>query len=236
MKDSVQIKKSYYINEHGHRKENGIYCPIFDRWLLIDKYDHSITLETARVLSSKIASTVFILPVQDTGMNNSNCLNYTLFDKTIQRKPGGADLFTSQIPVTRTLKRNQIYDLGIPEDFKSTEGINALKKLKQYSHFVHRCMYAINIVDQNQGSYNNLKFSSDFFPEYQKEFEFYTDQSAFQQGILIEIKKILYFANSTSEAASSIDKVWNTSNKIMINRFKEEYYKIFEEQAEYDFE
>jgi hypothetical protein len=235
MKDKVQIKKSYYFDDYKNKKRNGIYCPTIDRWLLIDEYDHSVTLETARVLASKIASTVLILPNQEIAMDNDNCLNFTLFDKTVQRKPGGADLFTSQIPVIRTVKRNQIYDLGIPEDYKSSAGIHILQKLKKYAHFVHRCMYAITIVDQNQGSYNNLKFSSDFFPEYQNHFEFYSDQSNFQRGVLQEIKKILYFSNDVDEAFGSIESIWNNQKKIMIIRFAEQFWKVFNEQTDYDF-
>jgi hypothetical protein len=235
MENKIQLKNSYYFDDYKQRKRNGIYCPIIDRWLLIDEYDHSVTLETARILASKIASTVFVLPNQEIGIDNDNCLNYTLFDKTVQKKPGGADLFTSQIPVTRTLKRNQIYDLGIPEDFKSAHRLDALKKLKRYAHLVHRCMYAISIVDQNQGSYNNFKFSSDFFPEQQKNFEFYSDQSDYQYGILSEIKKILYFSNEIDNALNSIKTLWDSQKRIMIVRFKDQFYSVFNEQTNYDF-
>jgi hypothetical protein len=235
MTNLVPIKKNYYVDEFNGPKKNGIYCSIFDRWLLIDNYDYSMTLETAKLLSSKIASTVYILPNQDTGMDNDNCLNYTLLNKIEQRKPGGSDLFTSQIPTAKTLKENQIYDIGIPEDYKSNESFSALMKLKKYSHLIHRCVYAISIVEKAYGSYNTSQFASSFFPEQQKNFDFYVDSSEFEHGALNEIKKILYYSLDTESAIRSINDVWKNQDKTLMKVLRKFYYVLFEEEQNYDF-
>ena len=90
MMSSSIVKKLLWIGI-TNLMHSGIYCQSFDRWLLINNQDFWITLETARVLSSKIATTVYVFSHLD--IDNDDCLEYMLLNKTkekrVKTKEGG---------------------------------------------------------------------------------------------------------------------------------------------------
>jgi hypothetical protein len=196
---------SYYYNENGSLKKNAIYCQQIDRFIVFDSYNSQMSFETANILSSKIASTVYLLPEEVTYMDNSNCINYTIFNKTVFKRSGVSDLIQSQTPTIKKLNPNNIIKMDVPEDYKNPEGISQLIKLKEYADFVNKYTFAIEIA--NSKNWKNNKYISETF--FQKEWNnllvtYEVDTHEFDKSVYNEIKKILYFANSIDEARTDI--------------------------------
>lgn len=221
--------KTFYIDDTGARKKNGIYCPVIDRWLLIDEYDHHVTLETANCLSSKIATMVYVLPNNIGELNNENCLNYIIFDKTNEKKGRTSDLIQGQTPLLRKFNdTRQFLNKGYPEDFKTDEGIAVLYKLKTYAEFVHQIMYAIKICEVSINFYDNKTFSNMYFSEnlLQGIAPCY-DRSDLEHGLLNSIKQILYKSSTVDEATAKMLTLWNeTPSMHWLKPFFEQNAKI----------
>jgi hypothetical protein len=190
--ENINPIEYFYTDVNQNKKKNGIYCPVLDRWLLVDHRDFWVTLETARALSSKIASMVYILPNNIGAMDNENCLNFAIFDKTSHKKGEAPDLITGQLPNLRILKDpRQIIDTGYPEDYKSEEGIYMIKELKAYTDFVNKCMYGIMLTQEYQNFHDNKRFSDEYLPKnFVESVTPYYDRSD-SEGVFIELKRIL---------------------------------------------
>jgi len=216
MNNSDDIKRSYYVDVNNNPKKNGIYCPVFDRWLLVDDYDYWVTLETARTLSSKIATMVYILPASPGAMTNDNCLNFSIFDKTSQKKGTAPDLINSQIPMLRVLNDpRQLVDIGIPQDYKNDSGIDILNRLKEYADFTHKVMYATMLCKVVYNYHDNKTFTDEFVPpEFVADVTPYYDRSDLSDGVLNSIKKIMYTSNTIDEAKTKISELWNNNKKV----------------------
>jgi hypothetical protein len=227
-------KHHFYFDSTGNKKYNGIYCPGIDRWLLIDQYDYWVTLQTAQVLSSKIATMVYVLPPVIGAMTNDNCMNFSIFDKTSQKKgPTGPDLITSQIPTMRILTEpRQLVERGIPEDYKNIEGVEMLDRLKQYADFVQRCMYAAMLCGVYVNYHDNKTFADMFLPkEWTEQVWMYADRSDVNDGVLPAIRKVLYNSNTLTEARDGIANVWDESaNKVIW--LKNFFERILDEQQD----
>lgn len=208
--------KTFYVDDNNDPKKNGIYCPVIDRWLLIDDYDYSVTLETAACLSSKIATMVYVLPPNIGTMTNENCLNYILFDKTGEIKGRTPDLISGQTPIVRKFNdARQFINKGYPEDFKTEERIDILHRLKEYADFVQRIMYAIKICSVAINIHDTKTFSDTYFdPEIVKDVTTFYDVSTIDCGILNSVKKILYRSRSVEEATEEIIRVWQPDTRM----------------------
>lgn len=223
-------KHFFYYDKEGNKKYNGIYSPGLDRWLVLDEYDYWVTLQTAQVLSSKIATMVYILPSDVGAMTNENCMNFAIIDKLDQKKGMGADLITSQIPTVRILReKRQLIDRGIPEDFKSLQGVTSLKNLKEYADFVHKCMYAIMLCSVYVNYHDNKTFSESFIPKsWLDQVWVYEDRSGIENGALTEAKRILYMSNDIDEAKSRLQSLWEEAS-IKISWVGKFFYRILDE-------
>lgn len=205
--------KTFYIDDTGARKKNGIYCPVIDRWLLIDEYDHLITLETANCLSSKIATMVYVLPNNIGELNNENCLNYIIFDKTNEKKGRTSDLIQGQTPLVRKFNdTRQFLNRGYPEDFKTDDGMAILTKLKTYADFIQQMMYAIKICEVSINFYDNKTFSNMYFESSViADVDPFFDKSDLEHGLLNSIKQVLYKSSTVEEATLKIKTLWETT-------------------------
>jgi len=227
-------KHHFYFDTTGNKKYNGIYCPGIDRWLVIDQYDYWVTLQTAQVLSSKIATMVYVLPPTIGAMTNDNCMNFSIFDKTSQKKgPIGPDLITSQIPTMRIMSEpRQLVERGIPEDYKSIEGVEMLDRLKQYADFTHRCMYAAMLCGIYVNYHDNKTFSEMFLPkEWTDQVWMYADRSYVEGGVLPAVRKVLYTSDTLTEARDGIANVWSESDN-KVNWLRDFFNKILDETPE----
>ena len=217
-----------YVDSNNLRKNNGIYCPVLDRWVLIDRFDHRVTLDTAFILSSKIATIVYILPHDLKTLTNKNCLNFALLDKTTVKKHGGSALITGQLPVLRHIydTGGELTEYGMPEDFKNN--IEILRTLKEYVDYVHRYMYAISITEQMVT--NDFKiFPNNILPsEWIDQITLWSDKNL-KNGILGEIRKILYHSITIDEANKQIEILWNSPHE-NTKQMKKFFYDIIQDQ------
>ena len=203
-----QFYSKYYIDPSGSRRKYGIYCHSFDRWLLIDNYDVSATLETGQLLSSKVANIIYALPNNILDMNNNNCLDYTIFDKTGYVRGKFPDVIKGQTPLVKIVDHPaQIYLQGVPEDFKEADALNKLKELKQYAEFVHNYVYVLKFLNANNWD-DNASFSKTILSDQLLEgVSLRKDRSNLEEGLISEIKKILCFGMSVEESKTKIDNL-----------------------------
>jgi len=221
----------YYRTPNSETRKNGIYCPVFDRWLLIDHNDFWVTLDTAKVLSSKISSTVYILP-DVMHLDNSNCLNWGLFNKTSQRRENSSDLVRGQIPLLRKFNGDfmQFVDPGYPEDFKTPEGIEILHRLKNFAEVTHRYMYAAKLTQAIQSAYDMKSFGQELVdPGILNGLESFHGPTEYNQSFIKTIKNFFYHANSVEEAESKIrDFVYLDNNHPAYRMRLKLFYEILE--------
>jgi hypothetical protein len=223
----------FYFDADNRPKRSGIYCQIFDRWLLIDSYDFWITLETAKILSSKVASIVYVLPNAATDINNENCLEYSLLDKAKQLKGIHPDVIRGQVPILKVLEEaDQIYFQGLPEDYKEGASLSQLNQLKEYVTFIQTSLYAVNLIDA-QNYDDNRSFAEKIVPE-----EWLTtistrkDRTNIEEGVIKKIKQILYFSNTVEQAETEISNVLNDIHK-SVPGMAEYYYRLIGKKHEF---
>jgi len=229
-RNTIKIVDNMYYDEEGNRRTNGIYCQIFDRWLMLDDYDYWITLQTAQLLSSKIATTVYVLPKMSNGMTNDNCLEYMIFNKTAEKRGASADLITSQIPTVKVISdSSQVMHVGLPKEFDAGSRHDALIKLKEYAEYINRCVYALNLANTIVNYVDNKSFAETYLPnEWTENVTMYRDASKFEDGVIKEVKKQLYMSSSVDEARDNIKGVWEKDyNKVV--SLANEYYKFLDE-------
>ena len=211
------IDSFYYIKYDKERKKNGIYCQQIDRWVMIDDYDVWITLKTAQVLSSKIATTVYIMPEHLKGMNNKNCMNYTILNKTIFTRRNTPDLIMNQTPTLKKLGTGNIIKMGVPNDYDNEEGKSKLDMLKEFIDYVNKVVYAIE-YNSTKNWIDNETVSSAFHPgAWSESMSTYVDKSHYEKGIHNEMLSSLYFADSVQEARKGIFSIISLAmeNRIM---------------------
>jgi hypothetical protein len=76
-------------------------------------------------------------------MNNENCIEYSILNKTIFKRKNVADLIQNQTPTMKKVVDDNIVKVGLPEDFLSIDGRKKLEKMKKYVNFVNKCIYGI---------------------------------------------------------------------------------------------
>lgn len=202
-----KIYKNFYVNDDGSRRKFAIFAPGLDRFILTDTYDRSILLQIAELLSSKLPTLVYILP-KDNNLTDSNCINYTIFNKTKQTIGTSSIISARQQPITKLLSNDaSIIDAGIPEDYKNN--ITALDKLTEYAYFVKHQVYAINQTEDFFNIYSTGKFSNQYVDNsWVDELSIKLDFSDLEHGIFFELRKILYLSGSVEEAENNIINLW----------------------------
>lgn len=219
-----------YKDINGNPRKCGIFAPGLDRFILIDDIDHWMVLETAEILSSKIPTMVYILPALDIDINNSNCLNYTLYNKTEERI--GARLISvgRQNPALRILGNlGKLAFDGPPEDYKSEERQEILARLQQYAQYVLKQVHAINIAEVMFNPCDNKNFLDKYVVQY-PDFKTMVDRSTTPTGVFNELRHVLYLSNTIEEAEQQIIDLW------LRNYHEQEYmlagfYKLLEQEV-----
>lgn len=188
---------------------NGIFCQTLDRWILVDDKDFWVTFETAKVLSSKVATTVYVLPsIYADIITPENCCLWSILDKTAEKRDGVPDVIVSQMPTLRLFREtNAIYEAGSPKDFSDPEGKLFVGRLLSFVAYVQRILYAVEISNALVSHKNFMQFSREFFSE-----EMTTDLSAFNSAakadidFRTEVKRILYHADDIFDASVKINR------------------------------
>lgn len=200
----------FYKDNLGNRRKYGIFAPGLDRFVFVDDTDHWMMLETAEILSSKLPTILYLLPTLDFDLNNDNCLNYTVYNKTQERVGHRLTSIARQNPLLLVLnENNKIVFEGMAEDYQSEGKQEILKRLQEYAHFALKQITAINITDAMLNHSSNRTF----FEKYAKntddiKFKTLADRSTISEGVLKEIRHAIYVSITIDEAREKITQLW----------------------------
>lgn len=188
---------SFYKDSDGNRRKYGIYAPPIDRFLHVSDQDLWMTLQTAALLSSKIQTSVYVLP-SHTEITNENCLYWGLYEKN------NAVLSSKQGPSVKLLHpSNRLIPYeDFPKDF--TEDPTLLNKLKKYVDYIYPRVCAINLslvyADMHE---SNTPILQSLDNEWINKFPDY-----YKSPVGRDFKNILYTKNSPKEAEDAINAYW----------------------------
>lgn len=214
--------KHFYLDSNNKKRKYGIFAPGLDRFILIDWADYWMVLETAEILSSKLPTMAYMLPTLDFELNNDNCLDYTIHNKT-QEKIGPSNISIGrQNPSLKYMfDQNSVVFAGTPEDYKTEEKQLVIKRLQEFAKYVHKRVYALNLTEAIFNSYNRKHFLEKYAKEdWYEGFEIKPDRSETAKGTLFEVRNALYLSNSIEEAEERIKQIWLT-------QYHEQQYLIF---------
>ena len=200
----------FYRSSNGAPRQSGIFAPGLDRFILVDDYDFWMLLETAEILSAKLPTLVYLIPPDDSGMTNDNCIDYTIFDKTQQKIVASSIATGRQQPLLKFMyDTDSVAYAGCPEDFKDPERNAMLKRIQEYAQYVHRRVLAINLTEAFYNSADNRHFADTIIPtEWTAQVSSRADRSELDKGIFHELRKVLYLSNTIEEAEAGILEVW----------------------------
>lgn len=200
----------FYRTSKGVPRQHGIFAPGIDRFILIDDYDFWLTLETAEILSAKLPTLVYLLPPMDFELDNNNCIDYTIFNKTQQKIVASSIATARQQPIIKFLyDTDHITYAGIPEDFNNANREPMLAKLQGFAQFIHRHVMAINLTEVFYNSADTQTFTKKLIPPAWREgMQSRADRSALPQGIFSELRAVLYTANTAEDASQQIIELW----------------------------
>lgn len=216
-----------YVTNTGSRRQHGIFAPGIDRFIMVDDRDMWMTLQTAELLSSKLPTMVYILPAVREPIDNKNCINYTILDKSQQKVGPSPIVGGQQNPMLRFLRDpNQIVSMGMPEDYKSNASI--LTQLQRYAQFVNQRVYAINIAEAIYNIKNHARFVDLYLGDWAEGLRVRSDRSSFSHGMFFELRKILYLSNSAQESEERTIKFFqaNIADVVDQSYLIEGYYRI----------
>jgi len=216
----------FYKDSNGSRRKNGIFAPGLDRFILIDNNDFWITLQTAEILSSKLPTLVYIL--SDTpDIDNNNCMDYTIFNKTQQKIGPSSIVVGRQQPMLKMLyDEDKVTYAGVPEDYKQPDRQAMLTDLKTYAIYAHKRLYAINLTDSFYNFTNTRNFIESYTdPAWTENINAKSDRSKTDKGIFFKLKHVLYMANDVLDAENQIIELWKNNTSDQLNLMTG-YYKM----------
>lgn len=179
----------------------GIYVHGTNRFILVDNNDLWITMETAKVLSSKVVSSVCVLPPGTCNViTNDNCMSYTIFN----------ELESANLPLTiiRQLPTLRIYDrpdvVGI-DNAQVDIPLEDLIELKEFAAYTHKVVYALKILKTLFNTYENRQFAETMCDErWLAGLTSREDASMTPNGTFNKLFRIFYMADSVIEAKQQL--------------------------------
>jgi len=181
-----------------------IYSPGIDRFLLIDTMDLWTTLETAKMLSSKIPVSIIALTNCSAPITMKNCLLWTISEKT------GYKQTENQAPLIGSVSgEDQVEELGLALDYKDDISAPYIIKLQNYALFCQKILYAIKIADAETNSDDAEYYKELFEVDIRKLLQVRADHTRVPQGVLLWTKRILYMSNDIDEAMEKLQRLWN---------------------------
>ena len=223
MQERNNISNYYFYRDHnGVRRRYGIYAQTIDRFLHISDQDIWMSFETAEILSSKIQTTVIVLPPgyvtkdHKEVISNKNCLSWGIKDKSRLIHARSNILYARQAPTLKMLFPDDVLEehKEPPEYFK--EDASLLNTLKEYADFVYPRVTAINLALYFFNPYLTRTFINSYLDEgWAENTNHKTDISKSKLGLESSIKNILYKSNNAKEADTAIKDFWkNNSNDV----------------------
>jgi len=223
---------NFHMNAFKKRSNaNCYYSPGVDRFFAVDTLDPYTALEIAQLLSGKMPGiAVCILGVEDAFLTNDNCHNFTLSEKQVFAT-GASILFSRQIPAIRRFPPNSVVKTeSMPLDYKDNAHFEVFLQFKQYAQFVIQAWHAAKQCDCIFNFMPMEQYANNYFKDLNPGFNTPADNvnGELKTGVTNEIRKILYFSNTHSEALEQIAQMWRTNNTPLSQAWRTQFYNLLE--------
>ena len=220
------IQKLYSFEQ---KRKYGIFSTGLNRFLLVDHLDVWIVLETANLISSKIPNVVYMLPYESNNIDNDNCLDFGISDKTGQKLGATPLLFATQTPVLRTLMGENV----VVKNENSVESQKVVE-LKQFVNYVHLHSYALNYTEAFTKYDETNSFAQKYLSkETLAHFKTTVENTGLDESIYFYIRQILYLADSIEDAESKLHRLWLEHSRD-IPKVREIYFRLLEKEQPED--
>ena len=217
--------KSFYPNLENKKNYYGLFCPPIDRFILVDNTDALMLFETAKILSSKINTVVYVLNDKNVvDFTEDDCIEYSMENKKGEYYVGGSYAGSVKQTASMIVTSAPVVKVGKP-----TSKIELIQSLQTYSQFVLKCVQAITLSTALRNIFGEAEYLETFFDkDFPKSFIENSDTTRSKKGMLNEIKTILYFSNSVEEAVEKIHKCWIDNSYEDVSGFREAFYDMLE--------
>lgn len=212
-----------------HKKNSyAIFSPGIDRFLIIDNYDPWMLYETAKVLSSKVSTMVYILDKVTPDMTNATCINFTTRHKKSEKGYGGPMIMSHRQSASLSkIPRDMIVEAGWPVDFIKEDRKEIILKLQEYALFSLRVIYSVTLSVNFRNFFPEKEYLDTFFHnQYPEDLKIYHDNSSAEQGMINVIKTILYEFDSVENALAEIHTAWLTYSTNDPSDTRQLFYQI----------
>lgn len=228
----TDILNSYYPAKNSSTCY-ALYAPAVERFLLVERHNPMVFLQTGYVLSSKISGIIFLLPENEKYpiMTSESCLLFSLSHAKYNQEANVHGI--RPIPTMSLLKHNKIIKLGESKNFVANEKKEMLIKLQSYAIFCQLCLHAINLASMlNQHTWTQIEKEQYYYNNI-----FFEEEKNIKKNDVEQIMHLLFFANNKNEALTNIETFWlkkiknDADNKIFwpekIARDLLEYINLF---------
>lgn len=207
--------ETFYPLSWGKQYSYTIFSPGINRFLLVDTYDPWIVYETAKVLSSKVSTMVYVLDQVTPNINNENCLYYTTLHKKLEKGFGSPNIASHrQTASLCKIPKDIIVKRDWSPDYTKPDRKEALLRLQEYARFCLRSVYAVTIAVNHKIFFPEKEYLENFFDgQFPADFKVRYDSTTAENGMVVLIKKILYDAMSLEDALSQIHNAWRVHSK-----------------------
>ena len=205
--------KTFYPPSYGKSNCYALFSPAVDRFIIIDNYDLWAMVETGKLLSSKFSSIIYIFdrPTPEE-LNNSNCLEYSTLHKVFETGYGSP--LSSSHKQTSTLRKilpDMVVHKGMSPDYAKPDRLEMLYRLREYCLFTLRAVYSITLSNEIMNYFPESHYRENYFKhDLPFDFRVLHDSTKSPNGMMHEIKNILYHSNTVEEALEKIDIAWRT--------------------------
>ena len=156
--------KTFYPLSWHKKNSYAIFSPGIDRFLIIDNYDPWMLYETAKVLSSKVSTMVYILDKVTPDMTNATCINFTTKHKKSEKGYGGPMIMSHRQSASLSkIPRDMIVETGWPVDFIKEDRKEIILKLQEYALFSLRVIYAVTLSVNFRNFFPEKEYLDTFF-------------------------------------------------------------------------
>ena len=140
----TDILNSYYPAKNSSTYY-ALYAPAVERFLLVERYNPMVFLQTGYVLSSKISGVIFLLPENEKhpAMTTESCLLFSLSHAKYNQEVNVHGI--RPIPTMSLLKHNKIIKLKEPKEFGTNKKKEMLIKLQSYAIFCQLCLHLAHL-------------------------------------------------------------------------------------------
>jgi hypothetical protein len=201
----TDILNSYYPAKNSSTYY-ALYAPAVERFLLVERYNPIVFLQTGYALSSKISGIIFLLPENEKhpSMTAESCLLFSLSHAKYNQEANVHGI--RPIPTMSLLKHNKIIKVGEPKDFAINEKKEMLIRLQSYANFCQSCLHAINLASMlNQHTWTQIENEQYYY----NNIFFETEAKNIKKNDIEQIMHLLFFSNDKNEALINIETFWS---------------------------